>query len=138
MNQRQVIVDTKTQDMANSFHRLINKQMGKLKGCINELHVGDQVLKSETEILFVWRQHFEKLTSPTQDPKFDQDYENLVNLEINEIIGLCKDSEAEIQWIIENEVLAAVKSLNKGKAPDVYSVTAEHLVECAEKNPNQH
>ena len=132
MNQRQIVLDTKTQDTA-LFHRIINKQRGKLKGCINELHVGDQVFESEDDISSSWRQHFEKLATPALGRKFDQDHEKLVNLELNEIAGLCNSSDNIIQSITEDEVLAAVKSLNKGKAQDRFSVTAEHLVVGAEK-----
>ena len=48
---------TKRQDMA-LFHKLINKQRGKLSSCINELHFRDQVYRTDADILTGWRQHF--------------------------------------------------------------------------------
>lgn len=130
--QRQAILDTKTQDMT-LFYKLINKQRGKLSSCINELHVGEHVHKTEADILKDWRQHFEQLATPFNDPKFDKDYEKLVTLELNEIVDLCSGPPEEDEWITEKEVVGAIKPLNKGKSPDMYSVTAGHLLEGEEQ-----
>ncbi|MCG8032572.1 MAG: reverse transcriptase family protein, partial [Candidatus Thiodiazotropha taylori] len=125
--QRQAILDTKSRDMA-LFHKLINRQRGKLSNCINELHVNDRVYKTDADILNGWRQHFEQLASPCFDDRFDKDYEKLVALELNEIIDLCDRDPLEYEWITQKEVSSAIKSLNKGKSPDLYNVTAEHLI----------
>ena len=45
-------------------------------------------------------------------------------LELNEIIGLCDKAPEEDEWITQKEVSDAIKSLNKGKSPDLYNVTA--------------
>ncbi|MCG8045488.1 MAG: reverse transcriptase family protein, partial [Candidatus Thiodiazotropha endolucinida] len=110
------------------FHKLNNRQRGKLSNCINELHVNDRVYKTDADILNGWRQHFEQLASPCFDDRFDKDYEKLVALELNEIIDLCDRDPLEYEWITQKEVSSAIKSLNKGKSPDLYNVTAEHLI----------
>ena len=63
------------------FHKLVNKQRGKLSSCVNELHVGDQVYKTDADIITGWWQHFEQLATPSHDPRFDKDYEKMVALD---------------------------------------------------------
>ncbi len=55
--ERQEILDAKSSDMA-FFHKLINKQRGKLKNCINELHVDDHIHKSPQAIIEGWHRPF--------------------------------------------------------------------------------
>jgi hypothetical protein len=43
------------------FHKLIRQQRGKLNRIIDELHVGDSVFKTDTEILIGWKNHFAEL-----------------------------------------------------------------------------
>ncbi|MCG7866407.1 MAG: hypothetical protein JAY74_08520, partial [Candidatus Thiodiazotropha taylori] len=57
---RQEILDAKAED-SKLFHKLVNKQRGKLKHCINELHVGGKVYDSSTGILDGWHEHFRSL-----------------------------------------------------------------------------
>ena len=51
--QKQEIMAAKSSDTA-LFHRLIKKHRGQLGACVNELYVGDNVYKTENEILEVW------------------------------------------------------------------------------------
>lgn len=53
-------MDDKSSDVA-LFHRLIMKQRGKLGACVNELHVGNEIYKTESEILSGWHRHFGQL-----------------------------------------------------------------------------
>ena len=111
------------------FQRLINKQSGKLSLCINELHVGEDVFRNEQDILSVWHQHFSQLATPTQEAYFDKDYNKLTEIDIREIRTLCQkvnDPESPT-CMSEKEVPSAIKSLNKGKSPDIYNICAEHL-----------
>ena len=106
----------------------MNKQRGKLSSFINELHVGEDVLRGNKDILTGWHQHFNQLATPTQETDFDTYYKKLTEMEIREIRILCQKINAESHSnISQNEVLFAIKSLNKGKSPDVYNICAEHL-----------
>ena len=131
--ERQVIMESKSSDMA-LFHKLINKQRGKLSSCINELHVGKDIFRGEQDILAGWHQHFGQLATPTQEACFDADYRKLFEMELREIRSICRkvnDSDMS-NSITEDEVSKAIKSLNKGKSPDVYNICAEHLANGAE------
>ena len=107
----------------------MNKQRGRLSSFINELHVGEDILRGNKDILTGWHQHFNQLATPTQETDFDTDYEKLTEMEIREIRILCQkmNGPESRSNISQNEVLSAIKSLNKGKSPDVYNICAEHL-----------
>ena len=74
------------------FHRLVNKQCDKLSACVSELHVGDEVFRTEQDILIGWLQHFKTLASPITEPSFDNSYKNLTEMELREIIDLCQNA----------------------------------------------
>ena len=128
LEERQVVMDSRSSDTA-LFHKLINKQRGKLSSCINELHVGEDDFRNEQDILPGWNQHFSQLATPAEETCFDKDYNKLTEMEIREIRTLCRnvnDPESPT-CISEKEVSSAIKSLNKGKSPDIYNICAEHL-----------
>ena len=43
------------------------------------------------------------------------------------IYMICLDSSTEPNTVTDDEMKKAIASLNRGKAPDVYGVTAEHI-----------
>jgi hypothetical protein len=53
------------------FHKLIRQQRGKLNRAIDELHVGDSVFKTDTEILIGWKNHFANLAKESDRIDFD-------------------------------------------------------------------
>ena len=113
------------------FHKLINKQRGKLVNCVNELHVGDKTLRTEGEILSGWHQHFRQLATPKDSPLYDSEYKRLVELEFNEIVDICQSNNDFIP-VTGEEVMKAIKSLNTGKSGDIFDIQAEHFIHCAE------
>ena len=50
-------------------------------------------------------------------------------MEIREIRILCRKANdpGSSTYISEKEVSSAIRSLNKGKSPDIYNICAEHL-----------
>ena len=110
------------------FHRLVNKQRGKLSACVSELRVGDEVFRTEQDILIGWQQHFKTLASPITEPSFDNSYKNLTEMEFREIIDLCQNSSIQENPFSEKEIQTTIRALNKGKSVDIYIVSAEHLV----------
>ena len=68
---RQMILYVRTSD-ARLFHKLINKQRGKLSHCVNEVTVNWWTCKTDTEILQGWRQHFASLATSIDSANFDK------------------------------------------------------------------
>ena len=127
MQDKQEILNAKGQDTA-LFFRLINKHRSKPGVHLNELHVGDSIFKSEEEILEGWKKHFGELAKESSNPLFDDKYRDFVEQEILEIIDICQSNSDRYDVVTETEVAEAMGSLNKGKAPDIYGMTTEHLV----------
>ena len=56
----------------------------------------------------------------------------MVERELAEIIDICEASRGDYSPVEEDEVVKALKSLNKGKAANIFGLTTEHLA-CASK-----
>ena len=93
MQIRHEILESRTHD-SKLFHKLINRQRGKVSNCINELHVvckasncinelhvASDMFRTKNEILCGWHQHFNQLATPKDSPAFDNTYKKLVELE---------------------------------------------------------
>ena len=85
---RQEILDAKYED-SGMFHRLIKKQRGRLKRCVNELQVNGNTYYSKDDILEGFIEHFQALAKSNDVPRFDKKYGELVQDEIREIIDPC-------------------------------------------------
>ena len=131
--QRQEILDARPTD-TKLFYRLINKQRGNVRHCVNELSANGEVYKTDGDILTGWRDHFMSLATPSDDAKFDMKYSRIVSEEIPIIMDICEDTLATT--ITTEQVGKAVESLNRGKAPDFFGVTAEHFVYLVEAATN--
>lgn len=126
---RQEILDARSED-TKMFHKLINRQRGKLKFCVNELHVDGEVYSDVGDgIMRGWFEHFKSLATPSENPDFDEHYRRLVDIEVMEIIDMCCElKQSPTELVTNQQVKDAIKSLNRGKAADVYGLTAEHFL----------
>ena len=86
-----MIMDSRNSNMA-LFHRLVNKQRGRLSSFINELHAGEDIYRNEQYILSGCHQHFEQLATLTNETCFDIDYRTLTGMELREIRTLYRNS----------------------------------------------
>ena len=127
---RQQILDARASD-TKTFHKLIDKQRGRLSLCVNELHVGDATYSTASGVLQGWREHFSNLATPDPTTKCDHVYQELVRTEVPEIADICthiSKSAPTTDSVTAEEVEMAISSLNKGKAADAYGVVAEHIL----------
>ena len=74
------------------FHKLLNKQKGRLVNCISELNVDGETFKSDDSILKGWHKHFSNLAAAQAYGHSDTEYMKLVQKDLSEIIELCKES----------------------------------------------
>ncbi|MCG8033052.1 MAG: endonuclease/exonuclease/phosphatase family protein, partial [Candidatus Thiodiazotropha taylori] len=125
---RQEILDAKYED-SGLFHRLIRKQRGRLRQCVNELHVNGNIYHTEIDIMQGFREHFQSLAASSEVPGMDKRYCDTVSGEVTEIIDLCSSANyRHPDPLSMDQVKKAIESLNKGKAADFYGVTAEHFI----------
>ena len=122
---RQKILGARSENVA-LFHKLINKQRGRLSNCIDELHVGDSVYKTDSGILNGWFEHFRALVA--SEDCITQNYHKLVQQEFPEIKDVCKWDLENFDPITRDELEKAVSKLNHGKAAYVMGITVEHFI----------
>ena len=122
---RQEILEARSID-TKLCHKLVNRQRGNKRTCVNKLNANGQVYKTDSEMLNGWRAHFKTLATPDENGEFDKKYSQMVSEELPVIAEICKDSPVPV--ISKEQVQKAIKTLNTGKAPDMYGVTAEHFL----------
>lgn len=74
---RQDILNAKYED-SRLVIRLINKQRVGSRHCVSELHVGDRIHNTSSEILEGFREHFQSLATHSDGTSFDKTYSKLV------------------------------------------------------------
>ena len=93
---------------------------------ISDLHVGDSKYSGSQGILEGFKQHFEQLAVDRSDVNFDNQYHKTNSYEVSIISELVQDNE--IPEVTFNELNKAIKTLNKGKSPDIYGMQIEHIL----------
>ncbi|KAK3103658.1 hypothetical protein FSP39_020819 [Pinctada imbricata] len=117
------------------FHKLIRQQRGGQNGQIVELTV-DQCTYKGRDIMNGWVSHFEKLSNPSDhlDAIKTSDAAHIQNVDadIDIIRDICNEAQGLPYSVSMEEIRDEVKKLNKGKAPDAYGITAEHIIYAGE------
>ncbi|CAG2187006.1 unnamed protein product [Mytilus edulis] len=107
LNDRQEILDARTKHDQVFYKLLGKKKKGKLKNCISELNVQDNIYKSDNEIIVGWKQHFNKLAQPANDPEYDDEYYKQLALDLDNIIDICNNQTNTIS-VTEKDVQDAI------------------------------
>ena len=126
MTEREEIMEARTSNK-KLFYKLIRKQRGNSRFIIDDLHVGDEVYHTEGQILNGWRHHFSGLAKHSDVDTFDQEYLNIVDIEYQQIIDVCK-AKYKHEEVSITEIEEAIQNLNRNKAPDIHGLTAENLI----------
>ena len=111
---------------SKTFHQLVKKQRNKGNNFISDLYVGNEKYTRTQGILEGFQQHFEQLALSKEDVNFDAEHHKLNKYEFSIITEFVKDNN--ISDITMNELEKAIKSINKGKAADIYGLTIEHIL----------
>ena len=93
---------------------------------IKDIH--EKIVHEPTEVLGVWKQHFETLGTPKESDTFDRVHFNTVTKEVLRYNKMTTDDEFLTDPFTRDEVLKAVRELHKNKAAGVDCLTAEHLL----------
>ena len=119
------IMQIRTKDM-HLFHLLVRKNRTR-GNFIMDLHVGEEHYIGEENILAGFKRHFQKLSSSEEtNNQEDAHYHRHIEYEIQIITEIVKDKN--IPAATSQELKDAIKSINKGKSPDIYDITIEHIV----------
>ena len=94
---------------------------------ISELDVNGATFKGK-EVIAGWKTHFQNLATPTDNINYDIHYMGHVQQDVDVIKDICDSSTETLQAATSEELEKAIRSLNTGKSPDIYGVTAEHII----------
>ena len=110
------------------FWRFMRSLKGKRKGTFNAIKdKNDRVLYELNEVLEEWRGHFDNLSTPKNDARFNDANFQRVTTNVREWSqGNEKSEFLEIPFT-EREIEVAVLKLNNGKTPGHDDITSEHV-----------
>ena len=120
----QEIMNARSND-TKMFYKLVNTQRKMKKNLVTELNANGEIHSTKEDILRGWNDHFKDLATLDQGEVGNNLNERDFDVDIIE--DICKQSATPIVFTTE-EIRDAVKSLNTNKAPDIYGLTAEHII----------
>ena len=83
--------------------------------------------ETSEEIRRGWVEHFQKLATPLENPSFDKQYTQMMDLDVEIIELLYKEESTPMDHVTVKEVVTALKRLNNNKAVDIMGLTAQHF-----------
>ena len=112
----------------NKFWNLVKRSRRTIKtNSYSIKNKEDKVVQDLPEVVKVWEKHFAGLSTPKNEERFDSEHYGSVN---KKVASWYKEQDGD-QFldtpIEEDEVVAAVRKLNKGKAAGFDFITSEHL-----------
>jgi len=122
---KEKVMNIRTKD-SKIFHLLINRQRQSIRGCIQDLHVDNEAMSGEQDILNCFRKHFSNLAVPTFDPDFNYKSSAITDYEIDIITELA--TREDIPEPTYEEINTALSVMKKGKAEDVFELTVENIL----------
>ena len=116
-------------ELGNSdFWRAVKKQRGEDTSKIYAVQNTDgRIVHDLNEVLEVWRVHFSRLCTPTDNIDYDDEHFSVVNERIRGWLNLDDEGEFLQTPYTSKEVADAIKTLNKGKSPGIDGISAEYL-----------
>ena len=129
--QNQLISDatSKAEINRNDFWRLMKRMKGKNQASYNAIkNRNGTVVYELDEVLGVWSEHFDKLSSPRWDPSFNHINFERVKTFVEASTNLKDKSEFLDNPFTEKEIGEAINKLNSGKTPGHDGITTEHIV----------
>ena len=111
---------------SKTFFKLINRQRKSSNAQLQSLVEDGKTCETDEEIRDGWATHFQKLATPLEIEKFDKEYKEMIDLDIDAISLLCLAEDRPIATIREKEVAKAMKILNNNKAVNVIGLTSVH------------
>jgi hypothetical protein len=91
------------------------------------MNFNDKTAVTESEILCGWSKYVIELATPLDGITFDYDFKTQVDKDVKNLNKLYSDQLENLPAVSLDTVKETVRSLKNGKAPDEFSITAEHL-----------
>ena len=131
--EKELIMETKTKDM-RLFHKLVRNNRKKGNDVIMDLNVNGIQYEGEENIITGFREHFKQLATPDPEMDIDNKYHNMVEEEIKIINEIVADKN--IPNTNSDEIMKAIRSINRGKSADYHGLTIEHIANAGKDMEN--
>ncbi|VDI60690.1 Hypothetical predicted protein [Mytilus galloprovincialis] len=110
-----------------TFFKLINRNMGRENLNTPVIQHENKEISCPVEQKEVLAKYYEQLATPQISNEYDKEYLKTCQLRCNIIKELAQNNKVCSIDFSEDEILAAIKNLNSGKAGDEYGLFSEHL-----------
>ena len=118
------IMTARTTD-SKLFHKLVNVERKNYRN-IDELYVDHNLYSGHEEVLSGFKGHFQKLATQSSNLDYDSEYHYLCTNEIHHIKQMVNTKETAA--VTQEELVDAIAEINRGKAPDIFGITIEHII----------
>ena len=125
VNLAQTIMSASTND-AKLFHKLVREQRQNKVENTKVLRIDGKTANDHEKMLELWKEHFQKLSTPILEDSFDQEKLCLVHMQNEAIETMERRDGADIDCVTMEEVDTAIQKLKTGKASDQDGISAEH------------
>ncbi|CAG2191421.1 unnamed protein product [Mytilus edulis] len=109
-----------------TFFKLINRNMGRENLNTPVIQHENKEISCPVEQKEVLAKYYEQLATPQISNEYDKEYLKTCQLRCNIIKELAQNNKVCSIDFSEDEILAAIKNLNSGKAGDEYGLFSEH------------
>ena len=117
----------------NTFWQILKRERSNGKSSINAIRdQNERVVSDPQQIMDVWKVHFSKLSTPKNDPNFDETHFNRVTEDVKNWYGRQDNDIYSEEYFSIDEIRKGIMELNSGKAPGCDGLTKEHLVHAGE------
>ena len=93
---------------------------------MDEFLVGENHFSGPEQILQGFKIHFENLAKKTNINDYDEAYHKICTNEVQHIQHIV--TQNDIKEVIKGELLEVIRLINKGKSPNIYNLTIEHIL----------
>ena len=112
---------------SKNFHKLIQQQRTTRTATVTEIRWNDNIYSTPDDIRNGFYQYFQALAIPSEDSMVDANYKQLVDLDFLLIEQITDQSSNSTITISLEDIASAIKEMNRGKAPDILGISAEHI-----------
>ena len=110
-----------------TFYKLIQIQRKSSNPQLQTLVVNNKEGETQGQIREGWADHFQRLASPLENTRFDKEYKQMVDLDVEAIEILCREKSSSMDPVTEAEVASALKQMDNNNAAEIMGLTSEHL-----------
>ena len=120
----------------NEFWRILKREKsGGMSSFTAVKNKEGKTVYNIEQVLEVWAEHFDSLSTPKQDASYNQAHFDFVNRKVAEFISDDSIDEFTREYFSTKEVSECIKKLKPGKSPGPDGITKEHLSNAGDMLP---